>query len=157
MDAKVDAGVAAKERDLVITRVFDAPRELVWKAWTEREHLVHWSCPQGFAVTECDGDLRVGGAWRSCMHAPDGVDHRNSGVYREIVAPERLVYTFAWNDENGKSGHETLVTVTFAEENGKTRMTFRHGLFETTESRDAHNGGWSQCFDKLADYLGTIR
>jgi uncharacterized protein YndB with AHSA1/START domain len=104
---------------LVITRSFDAPRSLVFKAWTEREHLVHWSAPKGFTITHSEGDLRPGGAWRACMRSPDGVDLWLGGVYREIVEPERLVFTHAWEDADGKRGHETLVTVTLTEHAGR--------------------------------------
>ena len=77
------------------------------------------------------------------------------GVYREVVPPERLVMTFAWEDEAGQPGHETLITVTFADQAGKTRLTFEQGVFETVESRDSHLGGWSQFMDSLARYLAT--
>jgi len=155
MAATASAKAMPDERVLVITRVFDAPRTLVWKAWTEREHLVRWSGPHGFTVTHCEGDIRPGGTWRSCLRSPEGVDHWNSGVYREIVPPERLVFTFAW-EEDGKRGHETLVTVAFAEEDGRTRMTFRQAVFETVSSRDGHADGWSQAFERLAAYAPTI-
>jgi uncharacterized protein YndB with AHSA1/START domain len=156
MDARVDAVPPTKDRELVITRVFDAPRELVWKAWTEKEHLVHWSCPHGFTIIDCDGDPRPGGFWRSGMRSPQGVEHWNGGTYCEVKEPERIVFTFAWDQEDGGSGLETLVTVTLAEEGGKTRMTFRQGLFESKESRDGHGGGWGQSFEKLEGYLSSM-
>jgi uncharacterized protein YndB with AHSA1/START domain len=147
---------AAAEPVLVIERVFDAPRELVFKAWTEPQHLVHWSCPHGFTLTHCEGDLEPGGRWRSCMRSPDGRDLWLGGVYREIVAPERLVFTHAWDDERGKPGHETLVTVTFAERGGKTAMTFRQAVFDSVAERDGHRGGWTECFEKLAAHLSAL-
>ena len=143
-------------RTLVIERTFDAPRALVWEAWTKREHMLQWSCPHGFRITECDGDVRPGGAWRSCMVSPEGTEHRNGGVYKEVAPPERLVFTFAWKDETGKPGHETLCTVTLKEEGGKTRMTFRQEVFESVSSRDGHADGWSQSFERLAAYAPTI-
>jgi uncharacterized protein YndB with AHSA1/START domain len=145
----------AGERELVITRVFDAPRELVFAAWTTREHLLNWAAPRNFTVVDCDGDLRPGGVWRETMRSPEGKEHRNGGTYREIVAPERLVYTFAW-EEDGKRGHETLVTVTFENEGGKTKMTFRQGPFESVESRDGHQGGWSEAFERLAACVSSM-
>lgn len=153
MAAKTRAAAEPTERVLVLQRVFDAPRELVFQAWTEPHHLTQWSCPNGFTLTHCEGELRPGGAWRSCMRSPDGKDLWLGGVYREIQAPDRLVFTHAWLDDHGKPGHETVVTVTFAERGGKTEMTFRQAEFESVESRDGHRGGWTECFDKLATYV----
>ena len=78
------------------------------------------------------------------------------GVYREIVEPERLVFTFAWEDEDGKPGHETLVTVSFAEQGGKTRLTFQQAVFESRGRSRRAQGGWSQCLDRLAEYLAEV-
>ena len=142
--------------ELVITRVFDAPRSLVFKAWTEPEHLVHWSAPRGFTITHSEGDLRPGGAWRACMRSPDGKDLWLGGEYREIIEPERLVFTHAWDGTDGKPGHETLVTVTLADRAGKTEMTFRQAFFDSVEARDGHAGGWGESFDRLGEYLVTI-
>jgi uncharacterized protein YndB with AHSA1/START domain len=145
--------VAEKNSDLVITRVFDAPRELVWKAWTEPERIKQWSAPKDFTMPVAEGDLRPGGAWRSSMRQPDGTELWLGGVYREIVEPERLVFTHAWLDDKGKPGPETLVTVTLTEREGKTEMSFRQTGFDSVESRDGHAGGWNECFDKLDDLL----
>ena len=157
MAARTRVAAEPTERVLVLHRVFDAPRELVFKAWTEPRHLAHWSCPNGFTLTHCEGDLRPGGAWRSCMRSPEGADLWLSGAYREIVEPERLVFTHTWLGDGGKPGHETLITVTFAERRGKTEMTFRQAVFESVESRDGHRGGWNECFDKLAAYVAKPR
>jgi len=146
----------AAELVLVIERVFAAPRELVFRAWTEREHLMRWGAPHGFVVTHCEADPRPGGFWRACMRSPEGKEHWNGGVYREVLAPERLVYTLAWDDEAGRPGHAMLITVTFAEEDGKTRMTFRQEGFESVASRDGHRGGWSEVFEKLAEHLARL-
>jgi uncharacterized protein YndB with AHSA1/START domain len=154
MAARTRVAADPAERVLVLTRVFDAPRALVFKAWTESQHLLRWSCPNGFTLTHCEGDLRPGGAWRSCMRSPTGIDLWLGGMYREIAPPERLVFTHAWLDENGKPGHETLVTVTLADHGGKTEMTFHQAEFDSVESRDGHRGGWTECFDKLAEYAG---
>ena len=136
---------------LEIVRTFDAPRAVVFAAWTRREHLVRWCAPHGFVVTHCDGDPRPGGAWRSCMRSPDGVDHRVGGVYREVVPDRRLVFTHAWDAQGGKPGHETLVTVEFAEPGpGQTRMTFRQTNFKSDASRDGHGSGWTEAFERLA-------
>lgn len=141
---------------LVITRVFDAPRSLLFKMWIEGEHLAHWSAPRGFTIPYSEADVRPGGAWRCCMRSPEGVEYWVGGVYREIVEPERLVFTHAFDEEEGKPGPETLVTVTFGADRGKTRLTFRQTGFGSVPSRDGHREGWSQCFDRLAEYLKEI-
>ena len=144
--------------ELLITRVFDAPRSLVFKVWTEPQHMVRWCAPHGFAITHSEGDLRPGGAWRSCMVSPDGLEFGVGGVYREIVPPERLVFTHVWDETNGQNGQETLVTLTFADfEERKTKMYFRQQFFLTESSRDGHEGGWSESFERLNDYLNTLQ
>jgi uncharacterized protein YndB with AHSA1/START domain len=152
--AKNSDTLAASDRELVITRTFDAPRDLVWKAWTDPERLKQWSAPQGFTIPVSEGALRPGGAWRACMRRPDGTELWLGGVYREIVEPERLVFTHAWDDEKGKPGRQTTVTVTFTERGGKTEMKFRQTGFESVGSRDGHAGGWNESFDRLEELLG---
>ncbi len=145
--------LSASDRELVITRNFDAPREIVWKAWTDPEQMKQWSAPHGFTIPVSEGELRPGGKWRACMVAPDGKELWLGGTYREIVAPERLVFTHSWDTEGGVPGHETTVTVTLVERSGKTEMTFRQTGFESADSRDGHSDGWSQCFDRLEALL----
>ncbi len=154
--ARNSAAAPSAERELTIRRTFDAPRALVFRVWTEPQHLAQWSCPQGFTLTENRGDLRVGGAFSACMRSPEGSDHRLRGVYREIVAPERLVFTHAWVDANGTPGPETLVTVTLAERNGRTEMTFHQGIFDSVAARDGHQHGWTSCFERLAGLLAAL-
>ena len=148
---------ASAAPELTITRIFNAPRDLVFKAWTRKEHLDRWCCPRGFTIPWSEGELRSGGAWRACMRSPDGVEHRLGGIYRVIVENELLVFTHAWEDVTGKRGHETLVTVTFADRGGKTEVTLHQAFFESTESRDGHEGGWSESLDRLAEHLATLR
>ncbi len=156
-NARISAANDSAERVLVITRVFDAPRELVFKAWTAPAHAKHWMGPRGFTATRLEGDLRAGGCWRACLRRDENGDELwQGGVYREVVAPERLVFTFAWDGENGRRGHETLVTVTFAEHQGKTKMTFRQAVFESVEQRDGHQSGWASSFDRLAEYVAKL-
>ncbi len=144
--------------ELVITRVFDAPRELVYKMFTEIEHAKKWGGPRDYPMTHLEAELKPGGKWRGCLRAKDtGKDLWQGGVYREIVAPQRLVYTFAWEEESGNTPTETLITITFEEENGKTKTTFRQAPFASTESRDGHNKGWNSSFDRLGDYLREIK
>ena len=157
MAARTSAATESAERELVLTRVFDAPRRLVFKAWTEPERVVRWWGPQGFTMPSCTMDVRPGGAFRFCMRSPEGTDHWLRGVYREIVEPERLVLTWAWEDAEGKPGHETLVTVTFAERGAKTTLTLHQAVFESVTARDAHRGGWTSCLDRLAEYVVSLR
>jgi uncharacterized protein YndB with AHSA1/START domain len=146
----------AEEPVLEIVRIIDAPRSLVFKVWTTPEHWAHWLGPRGFTTPSCEMDFRSGGAYRALIRSPEGTDYRMQGVYREIVEPERIVFTFAWEDEKGEPGHETLVTVTFAEHHGKTKLTFHQAVFETIADRDSHREGWSECLDRMEAYLTTI-
>ena len=141
------------ERELVITRVFDAPHELVFRAWTEPDRAVRWWGPQGFTTAYREMDLQPGGAYRVCMRSPEGTEHWQRGVCREVVEPERLVFTFAWEDAEGRPGHETVVTVDFAEVGARTRLTLHQAVFETVTARDLHQGGWASALDCLAEYL----
>ncbi|MBI4312394.1 MAG: SRPBCC domain-containing protein [Chloroflexi bacterium] len=153
--------------DLVITRTFDAPRELVWKAWTEPERLMRWWGPKGFTAPACKIDLRVGGKYVNCMRSPDGKDYWSTGVYREIVPMERIVCTDSFADEKGNvvpGSHygmgedfplEMVVTMTLEEVGGKTRMTLRHGGMPAGEHSEGAGAGWNESFDKLAEVLAT--
>jgi uncharacterized protein YndB with AHSA1/START domain len=141
------------DRHLVITRIIDAPRRLVFKAWTEPEHVARWWGPQGFTTTFCDMDIRPGGKFRICMRSPNGTDHWKRGVYREIAAPERIVFTFAWEDAAGNPGHELLTTITFAEHGNKTKLTLHQAVFATVEACNDHHRGWTSCLQRFADYM----
>lgn len=143
------------DRTLVITRVLDAPRAMVFAAWVEADQAARWWGPHGFTSVSCTMDVRVGGGWRRVMRSPDGVEHCARGVYREIVAPERLVFTYAWENNSGQTGRETLVTLTFAERGDKTELTLRQAVFETVTARDDHRGGWSSCLERFAEYLAS--
>jgi uncharacterized protein YndB with AHSA1/START domain len=141
------------ERELVITRHFDAPRELVFRAWTEPDRAVRWWGPQGFTTAHYEIDFRPGGSYRVCMRSPEGTEHWQRGVCCEVVEPERLVFTFAWEDAEGRPGHETVVTVDFAEVGARTRLTLHQAVFETVTAPDLHQGGWASALDCLAEYL----
>lgn len=155
----------AGEGDLVITRIFDAPREMVWKAWTEPERFKRWWGPKDFTAPFCRIDLRVGGSYLACMHSPDGKDYWSTGVYREIVKPSLLVYTDSFADEHGKvvpASHynmggdwpeELLVTVTLEELAGRTKMTLRHVGLPAGEMREECKEGWNQSLDKQASLV----
>jgi uncharacterized protein YndB with AHSA1/START domain len=156
MSAHTSATKTPGSRELVITRLFDAPRELVFEAWTDPKHLAQWWGPRDFPAALVKLDVRPGGAWRHCLRSTEtGNDLWHRGVFREIVAPERLVFTFAWEEE-GERGLETLVTVTFADERGKTRMTLRQTPFQSDAERDGHQGGWNSTFDRLAEHLAHL-
>jgi uncharacterized protein YndB with AHSA1/START domain len=156
MAERSDAPTKTAERELVITRLFDARRELVWKAWTERERVMRWLGPKEFTALDFEMDQRPGGAWHSRMRSPEGTEHSNRGLVREVVEPERLVFTFAWDEEDGKPGREMLITITFAERGDQTEMAFSQAVFESVEDRDGHQGGWSESFDKLGAYLAAV-
>jgi uncharacterized protein YndB with AHSA1/START domain len=158
MDATARSSAGAStdisaERELTIHRTFAAPRALVFRAWTEPEILAQWSCPRGFTISENHGELRVGGAFFVRMHSAQGSEHRMRGVYREIVRPERLVFTHCWLDADGNAGPETIVTVTLRERGGQTDMTFHQGSFDSRASRDGHAAGWTSCFERLTELL----
>jgi uncharacterized protein YndB with AHSA1/START domain len=145
------------EREVVMTRIFDAPRRLVWEAWTNPEHLPRWMLgPEGWTMPVCELDLRQGGAWHFVWRRSDGTEMEMRGVYREIAAPERLVSTESW----GGDWPETLITLILSEQDGKTTIT-QTILYPSQEARDAalKTGmaeGVSQSFDRLAGYLASI-
>ena len=152
-------------RELVITRIVDAPRELVWKAWTDPESFKKWYGPKGVTTTFAEIDLRVGGKHLNCMRSPEGPEFWYTGTYREVVPMERLVYTDSLADAQGNvvpATHygmpaewpsETLVTVTFQDQGRKTKMTLRHGGIPTGPMSDGAAAGWNGSFDKLAGVL----
>jgi uncharacterized protein YndB with AHSA1/START domain len=146
----------AAERTLVLVRVFDAPRPLVFKAWTDAAHVAQWWGPQGFITTFCQMDIRPGGAFRFCMRSPAGTDHWKRGFYREIVEPERIVFTFAWEDASGNPGHETLITVRFEALGERTRLTLQQAAFETVAQCDDHRTGWTSCLERFATWLAAV-
>jgi uncharacterized protein YndB with AHSA1/START domain len=148
------------ERELVITRVFDAPRELVFQTWTDPKHLVRWWGPKGFTNPVCEVDLRVGGAWRIVMRAPDGAEYPGGGVYREIVPPERLVFTNGAMDKVGNPIIDGFTTVTFADEGGKTKLTLQTraaGLVSyAARMLEGMEAGWTQSLERLSEELARL-
>ena len=145
------------EREVVMTRIFDAPRRLVWEAWTNPEHLPRWMLgPEGWTMPVCDLDLRPGGAWHFVWRRSDGTEMEMRGVYREIAAPERLVTTESW----GGDWPETLITLILSEQNGKTTITQTiHYPSQDARVAALKTGmaeGVSQSFDRLAGYLASI-
>ncbi|HYR27592.1 MAG TPA: SRPBCC family protein [Thermoanaerobaculia bacterium] len=162
MNAAANAGSNAglsttSDREIVLTRVYDAPRDLVFTAWTDPRHLAKWYGPDGFTITTHEIDVRPGGHWNFMMHGPDGRDYPNRIVYHEVVRPERLV--FAHGDDTGSISFNVIVT--FEQEKKKTRVTLRN-IFATAEERDrverehgAIEGG-NQTMARLAEHLPTM-
>ena len=149
-----NAAMARDDRVLVIERMFDAPRALVWKMFADPKHAVAWMGPREHPSILHDADVRPGGKWRGVLQATDGSrDLGQGGEYHEVREPERLAFTFYWDEEDGSRGPETLVEIDFAEHGDKTLMTFRQGVFNTTPNRDGHGGGWNSSFDRLAELL----
>ncbi len=156
MAARSESAAGTPDREIVLTRVFDAPRELVFAAWTDPNHVARWWGPRGFTTTTREMEVRPGGVWRFVMHGPDGTDYPNKIVFLEVARPDRLVYQHAGENETDDVKFQT--TVTFAEEGGKTRLTMRM-VFETAAERDhvaekygAVEGG-KQTLERLGEYL----
>jgi uncharacterized protein YndB with AHSA1/START domain len=140
--------------ELVITRTFPAPRELVWQAWADPKQMVQWMGPRHHPARHYENDFRPGGKWRSCLTATDGSgDLWVGGEYRELLEPERMVFTFAWDGDDGRPENIMLVAITLAAEGEGTRMTFHQTGFRDAEQRDGHNGGWTSCLDRLEEFL----
>jgi len=145
------------DREILITRVFDAPRKLVFEAITKPEHVAHWWGPRNMTMLTCEMDLRTGGAWRFVLRGPDGNDYGFRGVYREITPPERLVQTFEFE---GMPGHVSLETATLEEQDGKTKLTVTCH-YQSVEDRDGHynsgmEAGMKESHDRLAELLSAM-
>ncbi|NJD62140.1 MAG: SRPBCC domain-containing protein [Deltaproteobacteria bacterium] len=166
----IRGGSAARKpeaQELVIERIFDAPRDLVFKAWTEPERVKRWWGPKGFTCPACKIDLRPGGVYHSCMRSPEGKDYWGRGVYLEIVKPERIVCTDCFSDEKGNVvsprqygmspdwPEEAKISATFEEHSGKTILTLVHYPIKPGPERDMCHQGWTESLDKLEDYLAT--
>lgn len=156
MAARSNLAIETAERELIIERIFDAPRALVWKAWTEPDRMVKWHGPRGFTSTIERSDFRPGGTYRIHMRGPANDDHWTQGVFNEIVEPSRLVMTGYWTDAEGKpASPATLLAITLDDLGGKTKLTLHQSGFESATARDAHHGGWSSSLDCLEEYLAA--
>src|SRR5271170_7432208 len=150
--------VQTTDREIVISRVFDAPRELVWEAMTDPEKVIHWWGPRGFFTTIEEMDLRPGGVWKHVMHGPDGANYPNKSVFKEVVKPERIVYSHGGAREGGPGAHFEATWTFDALDAGKTRVTIRM-VFPSAAERDrvvkeygAIEGG-KQTLGRLAEFL----
>ena len=141
------------ETELHLERLIAAPPERVYALWTDPALLVKWWGPEGHDVPASALDVRPGGKWRTTMRSPEGKTHTVSGIYRVLDPPKRLVFTWAWENEQGQRGHETEVSVTFTAAPGGTRLVLLQKEFESVNARDLHNTGWSSalnCLEKAA-------
>jgi uncharacterized protein YndB with AHSA1/START domain len=144
------ATTAAVKPSLTIKRRFNAPPEKVYAAWTDPEKVKRWMGPGAVEVLSAETDARSGGRYRWLMQQPDGTQHDVSGVYREVIPNEKLVFTWAWKSTPER---ESLITIAFKRDGTGTMMTFMHEQFFDEEARDRHNAGWTGAFEKLDKYL----
>ncbi|MGD1149406.1 MAG: SRPBCC domain-containing protein [Thermoanaerobaculaceae bacterium] len=145
------------DRELAFTRVFDAPRELVFEAWSDPEHLARWWGPNGFTNPVCEVDVRPGGAIRIHMRGPNGTVYPMVGVYQEVIESERLVFTSSALDKEGTPLFEVMTTVTFAEQGGKTTLTTKVRVVRSTPAAAPYlagaKKGWTQSLERLGNHL----
>jgi uncharacterized protein YndB with AHSA1/START domain len=147
------------DREIVMTRVFDAPRDLVFEAHSSCEHLSHWWGPRKYEFASCELDFRPGGAWRIVHRGPEGEDDQGfHGEFREIVRPERIVWTFEWE---GMPGHVSTETLTFQERDGRTTITAT-AVYDSVEDRDGTlqsgmEAGAAETYDRLDEYLEVLK
>jgi uncharacterized protein YndB with AHSA1/START domain len=147
------AGTHAADRTLTITRTLDAPARARVQGLVAARAPRALVGPARLTLPECKVDFRPGGSFFMLMRSPEGNDHRLRGTYREIDPPTRIACTWAWEGEDGKLGHETMLTVSFADAGEKTRLTLHQAVFESVEARDSHNDGWTTCLERLAAYV----
>jgi uncharacterized protein YndB with AHSA1/START domain len=145
------------DREIVMTRVLDAPRELVFEAHSSCEHMSRWWGPRGYEFASCELDFRPGGRWRIVHRAPGGDEYGFRGEFREIVRPERIVWTFEWE---GMPGHVSVGILTLEEHDGKTTLTST-SVFDTVQDRDGmlQSGaekGAAESMDRLEEYLEVL-
>lgn len=159
MDARTEPtaplhGEVLQDDELYLVRVFDAPLALVFRLWEDPEHRARWWSPKGFTCASLKQDFRPGGAWRACIVSPTTGESWHGGTFREIERDRRIVFTFAW-DAGPAAGVDTVITVTFAEQQGMTVQTFHQTPFANVERRDSHVVGWSLLLDKAQAYAET--
>ena len=139
---------------LHIEREFNAAPEDVFDAWVKPEIFVKWWGPEGMTTPVHELNVHEGGRWSATMENAEGKQYTSSGVYKILDRPHRLVFTWAWTQEDGSRGHETDIDVTFKPNGAGTRMILRQGIFQDIEARDSHNMGWTSSFNDLARVLG---
>jgi len=148
-------------KELTITRTLNAPRDLVWKAWTDEKHIEQWWGPKGFTNPVCNWKAKTGGEILIHMKAPDGVVYPLDGKFQEIINLEKIVFTSAALDKNGKHLFEVLNTISFIEEGNKTKLTLHFVFSKITDEGAPYIGGaeigWNMSIDKLADYIHEMK
>src|SRR4051812_32363012 len=153
----MDSLLKRTDRELILTRELKAPRARVFAAWTDPALAAQWWCPSGCTLLGCEMDVRAGGKWHRRMRVSDGSVIAKYGVYREVEPPGRLVFTYNTDYGNGTIDPETVVSLTFAEAPGGTRLTLWHSEFEDVAVRDSHIGGWTTAMEKLRAFCGEGR
>jgi uncharacterized protein YndB with AHSA1/START domain len=146
------------DREIVMTRVFDAPRDLVFEAHTSCEHMSHWWGPRKYEIASCEMDFRPGGTWRIVHRGPGGEEYGFRGEFREIVRPERITWTFEWE---GMPGHVSVDTLTLEEQDGKTTL-MSISVFDSVEDRNGMlesgmESGAAETYDRLDEYLEVLK
>lgn len=155
--ATPQAVMETQDKTVLLTRTFHASREKLFQAWTDPEEMKKWFGPEGVSTQDVEMDLRVGGAFRVVMQTPDGDIVTHHGNFKEITAPEKLVYTWILEGEGCEASTaeigETLVTIEFKESGANTELTLKHEFFKTDKARDGHEMGWSSSFNCLEEIL----
>ncbi|WP_146909385.1 SRPBCC family protein [Arenimonas daejeonensis] len=154
MSASLKPPALETDDELIIEREFDAPRDVVFKAWTDQAALAVWFCPEGCDAPFQRFDPRVGGTYRVCLRGKEsGTEWWMQGEFLEIVPPDRIVMTHVWDDVARRPDQDSVITVRFEEIGGKTRMHFHQVRFVSVAERDDHRGGWNSCFNRLQEML----
>jgi uncharacterized protein YndB with AHSA1/START domain len=158
MNLEPDLETQSPQRELVISRIFDAPRALVFKAWTEPQHLIRWWGPVGYSTPVCEMDPHPGTGYRFRMRSPEGIEIQWYGVCRELVEPERIVWTCTIEGADGtRISSETLLTVTLEDHQGRTKLTLHQATFDSIVNQEAHQNGWNSALERLAEHLRAIQ
>jgi uncharacterized protein YndB with AHSA1/START domain len=144
------------DRELVIERLIDAPRDFVFRTWIDPRMALIWWGPPESPATHVQIDLRIGGQWSGRLRNAEGNEVRQRGILREVLPPQRIVFTFIWEDATWR-GQESLVSIHFAEESDRTRMTLNERPFRSRELRDANVVEWSHAIDRFAALLARLR
>jgi uncharacterized protein YndB with AHSA1/START domain len=162
-EAKNKSKVETKDRELIITRVFSAPRPLVFEAFSDCKHLKHWWGPRLWPLSQCKMDFRPGGEWLYAMKGPEGQESWGKAIYQEIVAPERIVYTDLFSDAEGNANEDMpqlVITLTFSEEEGKTKVVSHAQMASAEELQSLLDMGMleglSETWDRLEEYLAQF-
>jgi uncharacterized protein YndB with AHSA1/START domain len=151
-----DTKIESREQRLIFKRHFEAPREIIFRAWTDASWLVRWMGPQECTCPQAKTDLHVGGALKIVIRNSEGKDHTAHGIYQTVDAPARLSFTWQWEQEDGTLGHEMLIDIELLDRDNGTDMVFTQTRFPTEESRDQHKGGWTGAIQCLADALDDL-